>query len=82
MCVICRQKFEKKAITRYVYSPNILEENFDETVAKKKSKEKGGALTVDATQTRQGRGYYVCNSLECQQKYSQRGSVKRKRKGV
>ena len=68
MCLVCRQQFAKKDITRYVF-PRELDKN-------------GGALAVDTTQAKQGRGYYVCFSPECQQKFTQKGSVRRKRKGV
>ncbi len=68
MCMICRQKFAKKDVTRYVFPREV------DTY--------GGALAVDMTQTKQGRGYYICSSLECQQKFTQKSSVRRKRKGV
>jgi len=68
MCSICRQKFAKRDITRYVFP--------------READTSGGALAVDMTQTKQGRGYYVCFSSECQQKFTQKSSVRRKRKGV
>ena len=68
MCLVCRQTFAKKDITRYVF-PREPDTN-------------GGTLAVDATQVKQGRGYYVCLSPECKQKFTQKGSVRRKRKGV
>ena len=68
MCMICRQKFVKKDVVRYVFPREV--------------NTYGGALAVDTTQAKQGRGYYVCLSPECQEKFTQKSSVRRKRKGV
>ncbi len=69
MCVICRNKFAKNSIMRYVF-PRENEEQY------------GGKLEADINQTKPGRGWYVCSSEECQRKFAQKGSVRRKRKGV
>lgn len=69
MCVICRNKFAKKDIIRYVLS-------------RENEEQYGGKLEADLAQTKPGRGYYVCSSPECQQKFTQKGSIRRKRKGV
>lgn len=68
-CVFCRKKFAKKDIIRYVFS-------------RKNEEQYGETLEVDIAQTKQGRGYYVCSSQECQQKITQKGSIRRKRKGA
>lgn len=69
MCVFCRKKFAKKDIIRYVFS-------------RKNEEQYGETLEVDIAQTKQGRGYYVCSSQECQQKITQKGSIRHKRKGA
>ncbi len=69
MCVFCRKKFAKKDIIRYVFS-------------RKNEEQYGETLEVDIAQTKKGRGYYVCSSQECQQKITQKGSIRRKRKGA
>lgn len=62
MCMICRQRFEKSTIMRYLLPTE------------------GARLEKDEAQTLQGRGYYLCHSKECQQKFT--GLIKRKGKGV
>lgn len=69
ICVFCRKKFAKKDLIRYVFSREN-EEQYGET------------LEVDKAQIKKGRGYYVCSSQECQQKITQKGSIRRKRKGA
>lgn len=69
MCVICRNKFAKKDIIRYVH-PRQTTENY------------GATLELDIAQNKEGRGYYVCLSPECQQKFAQKGSIRCKRKRV
>ncbi|WP_334315284.1 YlxR family protein [Taurinivorans muris] len=69
MCVFCRKKFAKKDSIRYVFS-------------RENEEQYGGTLEVDLAQTKEGRGYYVCSSEECQQKITQKGSIRRKRKGA
>lgn len=69
MCMICRNKFAKKDIIRYVFS-------------RENEEQYGRKLEVDTAQTKPGRGYYVCSSEQCQLKFTQKGSVRRKCKGV
>jgi len=62
MCMICRQRFEKNSIMRYV-------------------RPKGSTkLERDDSQTQAGRGYYLCLSEECQEKFIR--AAKHKVKGV
>lgn len=69
MCLICRQKFVKKDITRYVFSQSIQGVN-------------EGALVQDPKQIMTGRGYYICHADECQERLKRMGGIKRKRKGT
>jgi predicted RNA-binding protein YlxR (DUF448 family) len=65
MCVICRQRAPKYALTRF-------------TAAAFHS---GGAkIEPDRKQMAQGRGVYLCDALSCQEAFSRR-RVKRKAKG-
>ncbi len=68
MCCSCRKRFVKKELKRYVFLQT--------------HEENGGALAFDINQTNVGRGYYVCNSLECQQKFNKKYFDNGKRKGV
>ncbi len=57
-CVICRQTSEKKALLRVVRAPE----------------KEGGGIRADATGRANGRGAYICASLECIEK-----AIKQKR---
>jgi len=52
-CVICRQRFAKKDLSRFV-------------VGKEAS---DNELISDSKKTMPGRGYYVCESDKCQDKF-------------
>ncbi len=47
-CVICRQKFDKRQLTRLVRTPE--------------------GVFIDSSGKRDGRGAYVCDSLDCRQR--------------
>ncbi len=68
MCCLCKKRYVKKELTRYVF-PKYENEN-------------GKALALDLTKTMEGRGYYICMSPECQQKFNKNYFERRKRKGV
>lgn len=57
-CVVCRQTSEKKTLLRVVRAPE----------------KEGGAINVDRTGRANGRGAYICASLECIEK-----AIKQKR---
>ncbi len=60
MCVICRERFAKAALTRYV-------------------KDEHGNLSIDASMTSPGRGWYVCDKPECARRFaSYRPAARRK----
>lgn len=58
MCVVCRQTSEKKTLLRVVRRPE----------------KEGGGVAVDPSGKANGRGAYVCASIECIDK-----SIKQKR---
>jgi len=47
-CAICRQKFDKRQLTRLVRTPD--------------------GVFIDSSGKRDGRGAYVCDSLDCRQR--------------
>ena len=51
-CVVCRQTSDKKTLLRVVRAPE----------------KDGGAVTADPTGRANGRGAYICTSLECIEK--------------
>ncbi len=54
MCVLCRERMEKKLLTRYITRVD----------------EKGESCFVqDPRHTMPGRGLYVCQKMECQKKF-------------
>ena len=60
ICVICRERFAKAALSRHV-------------------KDEQGNLIIDATKTRPGRGWYVCDRPECLKRFEKyRPNARRK----
>lgn len=66
MCVICRQRFAKSQLRRHVLSLSGGEKK----------------LEADEAQNRPGRGWYVCSSPACREKFAKMGRPKSGRKGV
>lgn len=62
MCVICRERFAKAALTRYV-------------------KDEHGNLSMDASMTSPGRGWYVCDSPECARRFARYRPAARRKGG-
>lgn len=69
MCVVCRQRFPKKELSRYVCPDTTLELETDGPVP-------------DPENTKPGRGYYICVQARCRETFPKmiRGLMK-KRKG-
>ncbi|MFV0423635.1 YlxR family protein [Oleidesulfovibrio sp.] len=65
-CVICRRRFAKSDLLRYVSPPG----------------EPIGDPVADEAQTQPGRGYYVCSSEQCRQRFPKFRGWRRKCKGV
>lgn len=65
MCVICRQRAPKRALTRFTAAA------FHSGVA---------TIEPDSKQRAPGRGVYLCDAPRCREAFSRR-SVKRKAKG-
>ncbi|WP_420192399.1 YlxR family protein [Nitratidesulfovibrio sp. HK-II] len=67
-CVICRRRFAKRELLRYVPPTDAAG---------------AGATPVpDERQVLPGRGFYVCDSPECRERFRKFGGWRRKRKGV
>ena len=56
MCVICRQRFAKSQLLRYVPAME--------------GSATGNGLEADASQTKPGRGWYVCSDPKCQERFA------------
>ncbi|MCQ2443940.1 MAG: DUF448 domain-containing protein [Mailhella sp.] len=59
MCVICRQRFSRNALSRFV-------------AASGDAARTGNGLEADPKRVKPGRGWYVCDSPECVAKFSER----------
>ncbi|MBG0790915.1 MAG: DUF448 domain-containing protein [Desulfovibrionaceae bacterium] len=55
MCVVCRRRFPKEALERYVRPAN--------------AQERDAAPVPDPAQTMPGRGYYVCGQARCRERF-------------
>ncbi|QGY41620.1 DUF448 domain-containing protein [Pseudodesulfovibrio cashew] len=56
MCVVCRKRFPKRELTRYVCPESLRELTENGPVP-------------DPEQKRPGRGYYVCVQAECRERF-------------
>jgi hypothetical protein len=66
MCVVCRRRFSKRELERFVCSTNGLG---------------GRSLQPDPGQAAPGRGYYVCNDERCRERLHQGKGWQKKCRG-
>jgi predicted RNA-binding protein YlxR (DUF448 family) len=70
MCVVCRKKFSKEKLARYV-CPNELKEL------------EANAPVPDPEKNKSGRGFYLCGQALCREKFPKMVmGLMKKRKGV
>lgn len=68
MCVVCRKRFPKKELTRYVCPTDVRE------------LETNGPVP-DPEKIKSGRGFYVCDAAHCREIFPKRMTGLMKKKG-
>jgi predicted RNA-binding protein YlxR (DUF448 family) len=73
MCAVCRERFPKRELTRFVRAGLGL--------ARDGTDPPGGGFVEDPEQKLPGRGLYLCRRPECRERFAKRKDRRQKRKG-